>query len=398
MKENIQKHIQSVIDRFDASFYFYDLDKLKAHLSEMAEILDPDIKLWYACKANPMSAILKVLRNLGFGIDVASSGELHQVLNAGIKGEHVIATGPGKPKSYLKHLLKNDVKTIVLESRNQALWLNEAAGKLGKKVDALIRVQLDWNEGKSVLGGDAITPFGLGPEDWKKADISGLENIHFRGFHIFQWGNILEPAKLENIWESSLKAIVSLSKDMDVPLDIVDLGGGLGVPYKEGEKPIAFKEVHEILVKLKKKYFLKTIWMELGRFTVAECGSYLTKILDVKEVRGRKLLVTEGGINHCARVALTGQPFPCKAFEKDGASETFQVHGPLCTALDHLGDFDLPSDLEVGDWLVFNMAGAYGFTESMPYFLCHKLPGEALVYNDDLMVPRPPKTSYDWMI
>ena len=109
VKAEIKKHIQTVIDRFDASFYFYDLDLLRSHLSQMAEILDPDIKLWYACKANPMSAILKVLRNLGFGIDVASSGELHQVLNSGIKGEHVIATGPGKSKSYLEHLIKNEV-------------------------------------------------------------------------------------------------------------------------------------------------------------------------------------------------------------------------------------------------------------------------------------------------
>lgn len=400
MKQDIQGHIQSVIERFDASFYFYDLDRLKEHLAAMAETLDPDIKLWYACKANPMSAVLKVLRNLGFGIDVASSGELHQALNAGIKGDHIIATGPGKPKSYLKHLLKNDVKTIVLESPNQALWLNETAGKLGKRVDALLRVQLDWNEGKSVLGGDAVTPFGMGPEDWKAADLSGLENVNFRGFHIFQWGNILDVSRLETIWETSLEAIKELAASLRIPLDIVDLGGGLGVPYQEGERAIDFKDVHDILVRLKKKHALKTIWMELGRYTVAECGSYVTKVLDIKEVRGKKLAVAEGGINHCARAALTGQSFPCKVLGREASEKTdsYQVHGPLCTALDKLGEFDLPADLKVGDWLVFGMAGAYGFTESMPYFLCHKLPGEALVYNNDLVVPRPPKTSYDWMI
>tara|TARA_Y100001936_G_C16079421_1_gene676594 strand:- start:1292 stop:2494 length:1203 start_codon:yes stop_codon:yes gene_type:complete len=399
VKAEIKKHIQTVIDRFDASFYFYDLDLLRSHLSEMAEILDPDIKLWYACKANPMSAILKVLRNLGFGIDVASSGELHQVLNSGIKGEHVIATGPGKSKSYLEHLIKNEVKTIVVESYNQVVWLNEAAENLGKKVDALIRVQLDWNEGKSVLGGDAITPFGLGPKDWKQHDLNQFKNINFKGFHIFQWGNIMEPKKLEAIWEKCVESILELAKELNVSAQIMDLGGGLGVPYKEGQTKINFKEIHDILVNIKNKYKLETIWMELGRFTTAECGNYLTKIVDVKEVRGKRLLVTEGGINHCARVALTGQAFPCKALSPSSAKlANFQVHGPLCTALDHLGDFDLPEDLKIGDWLIFTMAGAYGFTESMPYFLCHKLPGEALVYNNDLMVPRPPKTSYDWMI
>jgi len=234
----------------------------------------------------------------------------------------------------------------------------------------------------------------------KKVDLARFPHINFKGFHIFQWGNILDTAKLETIWASSLDRLTQLSQDISVPLDIVDLGGGLGVPYAPGEKAIDFKEVHEILVKLKRERGLSTIWMELGRFTVAECGSYLTKVVDVKEARGKKLVVTEGGINHCARVALTGQPFPCEALgqKPEDKLEKFQVHGPLCTALDHLGDFDLPKDIKVGDWLAFKMAGAYGFTESMPFFLCHKLPGEALVYNDDLVVPRPPKTSYDWMI
>ncbi|MCO4755956.1 MAG: hypothetical protein KC478_15860, partial [Bacteriovoracaceae bacterium] len=287
-----------------------------------------------------------------------------------------------------------------LESYNQVLWLNEAAQKLDKKVDALLRVQLDWDEGKSVLGGDEVTPFGLGPEDWKKHDLSKFKNINFKGFHIFQWGNILDPKKLQGIWEKSVESILTLAKDLDITPEIMDLGGGLGVPYKKGQEKISFNQVHDILVGIKNKYNLKTIWMELGRFTTAESGSYLTKIVDVKEVRGKRLLVTEGGINHCARVALTGQAFPCHALNQKDSDElaNFKVHGPLCTALDHLGDFDLPVDLKIGDWLIFKMAGAYGFTESMPYFLCHKLPGEALVYNNDLMVPRPPKTSYDWMI
>lgn len=399
MKENNIKHAQTVIDRFNSSFFFYDLDLLKEHLSSMAQILDPDIKLWYACKANPMSAVLKVLRNLGFGVDVASSGELHQALNAGLKGESLIATGPGKSKEYLSHLIKNGVQTIVIESPNQAKWLDEAAKEQNKVVDALVRVQLDWEGGKSVLGGNAVTPFGLGPDDWKQYELLAFKNVNFRGFHIFQWGNILEVGKLKEIWETSIEKLIDLSKELNIPMDIIDLGGGLGVPYTDDEKSISFNDVHELLVSLKNKYSLKTIWMELGRFTVAECGSYLTKVLDVKEVRGKKLIVTEGGINHCARVALTNQAFPCKAFNKNSDNDQqYQVHGPLCTALDHLGTYSLPSEIKIGDWLEFQMAGAYGFTESMPYFLCHKLPGEALVYQDDLVIPRPPRTSYDWMI
>jgi diaminopimelate decarboxylase len=139
--------------------------------------------------------------------------------------------------------------------------------------------------------------------------------------------------------------------------------------------------------------------MELGRYAVAECGQYYTKIVDIKTVRGKNILVTEGGINHIARPALTHQAFPCTSFKNcDDPLINYNVHGPLCTALDFLGSFDLPSNLQIGDWLVFHQAGAYGFTESMPYFLCHELAGEVIKYRCDLMTPRPPKTSYEWMI
>jgi len=139
--------------------------------------------------------------------------------------------------------------------------------------------------------------------------------------------------------------------------------------------------------------------MELGRFTVGECGYYLTKIVDQKEVRGRSILVCAGGINHIARVALVKQAFPVTAYNNDSTElKRFYLHGSLCTALDYLGNFELPSNLKIGDWLIFHKAGAYGFTESMPYFLCHQLPGEVVYYNGDLMIPRPPITSYDWMI
>ena len=395
----IKAKLDSVINRFEAPFFFYDLDKLRTHLTEMSEILDPDIKLWYACKANPMSAVIKVLRNLGFGIDVASAGELHQVLNTGVDPNHVLATGPGKSKEYLKLLVDSGVKTIVLESLNQAYWLDEVALEKGIKVDCLLRVQLEWKDGKSVLGGDEITPFGIGESEWLNLDLSKCKNLNIRGYHAFQWGNILDCTRLETIWEKTILSINELSKKLKIETEVLDLGGGLGIPYTFEEKPIQFSDVHETLVKLKKKYSLNKIWMELGRFTVGECGHYFTKVVDIKTSRGRDIIVCDGGINHIARVALVGQPFPATSYEqRKKETKTFHVHGSLCTALDHLGTFEFPVDIKEGDWLVFHQAGAYGFTESMPFFLCHMLPGEVIYYNGDLMIPRPPKTSYDWMI
>jgi diaminopimelate decarboxylase len=393
------KHIQEAINRCSSSFYFYDLDQFEEHLKSIKSILHPEIKVWYACKANPLSEVLKILKGQGFGIDVASLGELKQARSVGLEARDLIATGPAKSKTYLGSLLQAQVGTIIIESENQLKDLNELCGKLSLKQDVLLRVQLDWeSDHKSVLGGSTITPFGLGAEDWKKIDVKAFENINIKGLHCFQWGNILDVNELKKLWSYTIKECRQLSLDMGIELQVLDLGGGLGLSYQD-EREMDFKEVHGALMDLRGQYELKEIWLELGRFSIGKFGSYLTKIVDIKTVRGKNLIVTEGGINHMARPALVGESFPCEAFLNSYENKkAYSVHGPLCTALDHLGDFELPENLEVGDWLMFKRAGAYGFSESMPYFLCHHLVGEAIVYKNELMIARVPETNLEWMV
>lgn len=391
--------LTKTMERINSPLYFYDLDYLVKHLTYIDKNKDPNIKLWYACKANPMSAILKVFRNLNFGIDIASKGELDQALRSGIEPGNLIATGPAKSFEYFKELLRNEVNTIVLESINQAYWLNEAAKLLNKTPKVLLRVQLSWEKGSSVLGGNDITPFGVGPQEWIKLDRSRCTNLDFLGFHVFQWGNILSLNDLKEIWTTIIKEILLLSNDIKIPIKVLDLGGGIGIPYEPGEKDLDFKDINDILVDLKNKYKLETIWLELGRYAVGSSGHYLAKVVDRKHVRGRELLILEGGINHICRPALTNQSFPCELYRNSNTGNIkFHIHGPLCTALDYLGEFELPADSNIGDWICFNQAGAYGFTEAMPFFLCHNLPAEVIIYNQAIMTPRTGKTSADWMI
>lgn len=395
---HLNQHIRETINRFGSSFYFYDLDGFEKHLQEIREILHPQIKVWYACKSNPLSEILKILKDQGFGVDVASLGELKQAQNAGLKGKNLIATGPAKSRNYLASLLQAEVSCIVAESINQLKDLNELCGKLGIKQEVLLRVQLEWEGDKSILGGSSITPFGLGLEDWKAIDLKGFKHITIKGLHCFQWGNILERDKLERIWTHTIEACQKFCLEMGLKLDVLDLGGGLGLSYKD-EGELSFQEAQNLLIKLKTKYELQEIWLELGRSLIGKFASYLTRIVDIKTVRGKNIIVTEGGINHMARPALVGESFPCEAFMATGdKTKTYAIHGPLCTALDALGEFNLPETLKVGDWLMFKRAGAYGLTESMPYFLCHNLVGEASLHHNELMVLRAPKSNLEWMV
>lgn len=402
-----QEDWKKLIKRFDSSFFYYDLDFLQEHLTQLTCDLDPSIKLWYACKANPLSAIIKIFRNLHFGIDVASIGELEQGLSAGVKPKDILSTGPSKSRKYLRELLHHDVDVIVCESLNQLKWLDEMAAIAHKKPQVLLRVQLEFDGGHSVLGGNSITPFGTTIDQWKTIDLKNFKNVEVKGAHAFQWGNILDLEQLKEIWWKTTIECQKFSHEMGFDLEILDLGGGLGIPYERGQKSLESSKINLLLMDLKKEFSLKKIWMELGRYAVAECGFYMTQIIDRKSVRGRELLVLDGGINHIARPALTDQAFPAQAlrpYEREHLGEfapkerSFFVHGPLCTALDYLGNYQLPEDIDEGDWLVFSKTGAYGFTEAMPFFLCHKLPAEVVSFKGDIITPRPPKLSNDWLV
>ncbi len=136
------------------------------------------------------------------------------------------------------------------------------------------------------------------------------------------------------------------------------------------------------LAKIKEQAGVKELWLELGRYAVAECGYYVAPIVDQKTNLGSEQLILSGGINHLLRPAITDQPFPAVlARESEQKAIKFDVHGPLCTSMDKLGEFNLPSDTSVDDFLIFGLCGAYGFTESMPFFLCHEIAAE-FVYNN----------------
>lgn len=388
-------HIKELISEYDSSFFFYDLDKFEAHLKNIQSKLDPRIKIFYACKANPLSKVLSVLNANGFGVDVASLGELHQARSVGV--ENLIATGPAKSYSYLNKLLNANVDTIVCESPQQLRDLNELVQERRSKQKVLLRVQLSWEGEKSVLGGSSITPFGLGPSDWEKERLQEYPNLEVMGFHCFQWGNILDPEKFRSIWKETIRSLKDLGSSMGIETKVLDFGGGLGISYQD-DSSLSFSTIHEILVEMINEYSLPEVWLELGRFSIGEFGSYFTKVVDVKEVRGRKIVVTDGGINHIARPALVNEAFPCSAFSVPKVrEEKFHIHGPLCTALDYLGEHTLPHDLKPGDWLEFKKTGAYGFTESMPFFLCHNLAGEAFSYRGEVKMIRKPSFP-EWMV
>ena len=384
----IKTAVNTLTQQLDTPFFVYDLDKLNAHLARL--VAQTDVKLWYAVKANPLSKIIQSLDSAGFNFDVASKGELEQVLAQGISSQRVLNTGPAKSPKQIKHFIERGVRIFVAESLNQVRWLNQQAQLQNTQLQVLLRVQLRWPEGeKNPLGGDSLTPFGLGCDEWQALNTADYPALSFDGLHIFQWGNMLSTQKLSELWSQMIAPLTTLANNLNINLKILDLGGGLGIPYTPNEVTLEWDGLIAALAKIKKDAGVDELWMELGRYAVGECGHYANPVVECKQNYGQQQVILTGGINHLLRPAVTSQDFPAALLRESTApKQAMSLYGPLCTALDCLGEHTLPSDLNAQDWLVFSQCGAYGFTESMPYFLCHELAAEYVLQNGELTCVR----------
>ncbi|MAE01854.1 MULTISPECIES: PLP-dependent decarboxylase [Pseudoalteromonas] len=375
----IKQAVEQVSAHLDTPFFIYDLDKLTTHLKQLTA--QTDVKLWYAVKANPLSRIIQCLDSAGFNFDVASKGELEQVLAQGINSERVLNTGPAKSPAQISHFIARGVRIFVAESINQVRWLNEQATKANCQLQVLLRVQLRWPDSeKNPLGGDSLTPFGLGCEEWHALNVNDYPALKVDGLHIFQWGNMLSTDKLAALWRAMIQPLQQLARALRIELNILDLGGGLGIPYTQDASRLDWSALIETLASIKAQAGVAELWMELGRYAVGECGHYATPVVERKENYGQQQVILSGGINHLLRPAVTNQDFPVTVLRESQASlTTMTLYGPLCTALDCLGEHTLANDVDEHDWLIFSQCGAYGFTESMPYFLCHELAAEYVI-------------------
>lgn len=377
-------------------FFVYDLDSLAKHI---ANLVNDDIKLWFAVKANPLSRVIQTLDKQGMNFDVASLGELEQVLAQGVNPSRVLNTGPAKSEQQIRRFMSLGVNTFVAESINQLALINQLSDEYGLCPDVLLRVQLRFEEDdNNPLGGNSLTPFGLGAQEWLQVNLTDYESVNVIGLHIFQWGNMLDGQKLISLWRAMVAPLKALAEALDFQLKVLDLGGGLGIPYSQEETRLDWNALKGALVAIKHEANINELWMELGRYAVGEYGCYVSNIVDVKSNYQQSLVVLQGGINHLLRPAITPQPFPVQLMRESAeTTESFHIHGPLCTSLDKLGELALPKDVKVGDSLLFSQCGAYGFTEAMPFFLCHELPAEVIYDRGKLQVIRPSKPASSYL-
>ena len=352
----------------------------EAQLQSLRAALPGRVRVAYAVKANAHPELLARFARLGASFDCASIGELEKVERLALAPGRTFFAGPGKRTPEL-------AKALALGVRIQAEGWEDLA-RIDALADQPVAVNLrvhpafDIDEGNRIIGGSGPSAFGVDEEDLPDllARVSGLRRVRIRGLHVFAASNQRDAAKLLAIHGAVLDLARRLVEVHGLELEQIDLGGGLGVAYAPGEAPldpVALGAGLETLL-ARHPWFQGELILEPGRFLAAPCGVYLARVVRIKESRGTRFAILEGGINHLLRPLLTGQAFPVRAVGRSGAEQRHTLAGPLCTSLDRLGEVDLPP-LAAGDLLAFGTTGAYGFSEGMTHFLSHPVPPEAWV-------------------
>jgi diaminopimelate decarboxylase len=352
----------------------------KASYTALRTALPDRVRMAYAVKANSHPELLRCFAGLGASFDCASIGELRRIQELQLQPGRVFFAGPGKRSAELALALQMGVRV-------QAEGWEDLA-----RLDALASAEIAVNlrihplagalETNRIIGGVGPSAFGIDeeqlPEILERA--KGLRHVKIQGLHVFAASNQRNAQTLLDTHDMVLELGRRLQETHGVELQQIDLGGGLGVPYATNETPLDLSKFGAGLGERlqRHEWFRGELILEPGRFLAAPCGVYLARVIRVKESRGTRFAILEGGINHLLRPLLTGQPFPVKAIGKNGPIRPTTLAGPLCTSLDRLGEAQLP-ELEPGDLLAFGTTGAYGLSEGMTHFLSHPVPPEIWV-------------------
>ncbi len=372
-------------------FYAYDRRLVAARIAELRAALPKEIHLHYAVKANPMPALVQFIVPLVDGMDVASAGELRVALNAGMSPQLISFAGPGKRVEELARAIAAGV-TINMESENEMETIARLAQAQGPRPRVAIRVNPDFEVKTSGMKmGGGPKQFGVDAERVPKMlDRLRALPLEFVGFHIFSGSQSLSVTAIQEAQSKTFELAFALAEHAPAPVRLLNIGGGFGIPYFSGEKPLDLAAVGAHLAALvpgaRQRLPHAEFVIELGRYIVGEAGVYVCRVVDRKISRGHVFLVTDGGLHH--HLAASGnfgqvlrKNYPVLVGNKviGKARETVSVVGPLCTPLDVLGDKVEMAQAEVGDLIAVLQSGAYGLTASPTAFLSHPPPAEILV-------------------
>lgn len=391
---NINK-IKRALRNTSTPFYLYDTSSIKKNYLDLKNHLPQNFDIFYAIKANPHKKVVSLLCSLGAGADVASAGELTKALASGVKPSNISFAGPGKTEEELEFAIRRNIASISVECREEALIIDTLSRKLKKRANVSVRVNpaLGSLHGGVRMGGGS-QQFGIDEETVPEVIevIKNCRHIDLIGVHAHTGSQILSEETLAENMVFLLNWCIQLTERTGVTVKFINFGGGLGIPYYQGQKELDVKKLGLLIngvvntPEVKKRLKNVRFVIEPGRYLVGISGVYVTRIIYKKKSREKTFLIVDGGMHqNLAAAGLLGEglkrnrTFGVIRRKGSAQKEIVTVVGCLCTPLDILArDIELLM-CEVGDYLYIASSGAYGYSASPLMFLSHSLPDEVII-------------------
>jgi diaminopimelate decarboxylase len=361
--------LTEVASQFGTPCYVYSRSALEAALDEFQqELVGVDALVCYAVKANANLAVLNVFARRGAGFDIVSAGELKRVLAAGAEPKKIVFSGVGKTAAEMAFALDTGILCFNVESAPELDRLNEVAARVGKTAPISLRVNpnVDAKTHPYISTGLKENKFGVAYEDalalYRHA--ASLSNLEITGIDCHIGSQLLDAAPFAEALDKVLLLIDQLTAN-GIKLHHIDLGGGLGIRYRDEVAPTVKAYLQPLLQKLKDRGL--KILLEPGRRLVGNAGLLLTKVEYLKPGEVKNFAIVDAAMNDLARPALYDAWHDILPVSpRDGATQSWEIVGPICESGDFLGH-DRPLALAAGDLLAIMSAGAYGMAMSSNY-------------------------------
>ncbi|AZV46776.1 diaminopimelate decarboxylase [Nautilia sp. PV-1] len=363
-------NFKELANKYDTPLYVYDFNHFENQFNELKNAFKGRKSIIsYAVKANSNLSVIKKFASLGSGADCVSIGEVKRALLAGVDKYKIIFSGVGKRDDEIEEALKLDILIINVESEAELQRVEEIAGKLGVVARISIRVNpnIDPKTHPYISTGLHENKFGVDLDTAKKMYLfaKNSRSLNPVGIH-FHIGSQL--TELEPIKEASqiVADLVRSLKAVNIDIKFFDVGGGLGIKYKDETTIKPYDYAQAILSTLSGLDL--TIVCEPGRFLVGNGGWFLTKVLYEKVNGDKRFVIVDGAMNDLIRPSLYNAYHKIEVLsEKDGELSRANLVGPICESGDFFAkDIEIPST-NPGDLVVIYSAGAYGFTMSSNY-------------------------------
>ncbi len=384
-------------------FYCYSTATLERHYRVFAgAFADVDALVCYAMKANSNQAVLKTFAKLGAGMDVVSEGELRRARAAGVPASKITFSGVGKTAREISYALDENIHCFNVESEPELERLSALANARGATASIAIRVNpdVDAKTHAKISTGKSENKFGVPISRAREvyARAAALPGIRVSGVDMHIGSQITDLAPFDDAFTLLAEFVTLLRSDGHV-IDHLDLGGGLGVPYRDDNEPPPHPDAYAAIIKNRTRHLDAKLVLEPGRLLVANAGILVTEVIYVKEGEGKTFVIVDAAMNDLIRPTLYEAYHAVWPVREPGPATPriiADIVGPVCESGDYLAlNRDLPA-LRTGDLVAIMSAGAYGAVQAGTYNTRPLVP-EVLVRNNTHAIIRP-RPTYEEMI